>query len=58
VIVSEDKHHILLFNVNAASGRSLRLGHNDAEDTVLQTGLDVVVIDATREAEGAVEFAD
>jgi len=58
VIVSEDRDPVLSLNVDAASGRSLRLRHNDAEDTVLQTGLDVVVIDATREAEGAVEFAD
>ena len=36
----------------------MQLWHNDAEDAVLQTGLDVLVVDAGRESEAPGKFAD
>jgi len=41
-----------------ALGRRGRLGHDDGQDAVLQAGADVVLVDARREGEGAVELAD
>lgn len=37
---------------------SRSLGNGNAEDTVLQAGLDVVLVDTVREAEGTVELAN
>jgi len=36
----------------------LRLGDNDAKDTVLHASADSILVDANREGEGAVEFAN
>lgn len=38
--------------------RRLGLRNNNGQDTVLEVGLDILLVDSRREAEGAVEFAD
>lgn len=49
--------HLLDGNLLGASVDDL-LRHNDGQNAVLETGLDVVVVDGSRELEGAVELAD
>lgn len=46
-----------LLDLDATSSRRLRLGHDNAKDAVLKASLYVLVVDASGEAEGAVELA-
>lgn len=47
-----------LLNLDASGPDRLSLRYNDAEDAVLQSGLDSVVLNASREVEAARELAD
>lgn len=50
---------LLVVDLNLSGGGSLlQLWHNDAEDAVLQAGLDVLVVDAGRESEAPSKFTD
>jgi len=47
-----------LFNKDLLAGGSSRFRHSEGQDTVLQGSFHVVLVDTSREVEGAVEFAD
>jgi hypothetical protein len=47
-----------LLDVDLSGLRSLGLGNKDAQDAVLEVGLDIVLVDAGGEGEGAVEFSN
>lgn len=49
---------IYLLDGYPPGGRTRRLRHRDVQYAIPQTGLDLILIDARREAEGTIELAD
>lgn len=55
--LDHDREHRLL-DGDLLGSRNSGLGNHDRQNAVLQAGLDIVLVNATREGEGALELAD
>jgi len=56
VVDMSDVEHLV--NKDLLAGGRGRFRHSDGQDTVLEVSFHVVLVDRSREVEGAVKFAD